>query len=805
MDGRRRKTTAEMGAIAQSSSHINRNIPKLSGTRKGRSKRAGKKKNPSFRARLIRLLFPPFLAVFVLSGAVLIYYHGKFSRWIDALLIENDPVSRIVLARPFSIKVGQQYSLAGLIRHLERVGYDERASKVGRWRRHTSGVVEFGSESEYFSAGFNAGRLTRLTRNGLPLKELQLPPAFLSSMSFHTRKKRKPLSFDAYPKDLINSVLAAEDTRFFQHKGIDLMGLTRATIVNLMHRQIRQGGSTLTQQFAKNYFFSQQRSWKRKGEEILMALMLEQRLTKRQIFELYANEVYLGQVGSFAMHGLGQGALVFFGKECRELTLAQAAAIAAMIPSPNRLSPYRHGNALESRRNRILDRMSDLGMISAREISQAKKESLQVIPSHLLDSTNAPHFVDHLSSRLTSDLGLNVWEPVDLEIQSTLDLDLQHVAFTVMQSGLQRIEQSMVRSPHRPNIQGAFIAVDPLTGDILALIGGRDYARGQYNRATRSLRQPGSTFKPFAYATAFEVARKQNRSTEMTLSTAISDTPYTLHYGSRTYRPSNYRDRYFGTVSVRQALANSLNIPAVRVAEWAGFDQIQELSEAVGFGVRMKPYPSIVLGSQEVSLLELAQGYQVLANEGVKMPLRLWNRVTLDGEGLQIASNVGSRIISAETAFFITSALESVLEEGTARKARAAGFTLPAAGKTGSTTDSWFVGYTPDLLCLVWVGTDQAPHLNLSGSAAALPIWIDFMKTALSLGKLSGEGFRIPAGIRRLLIDPASGLKANRDCTEKRIEYYLPGAEPSGECRTHGFQQSMLLGEKTVKESQVSR
>lgn len=805
MDGRRRKTTAKIGTIARSSSSRNRDITKSSRTRKGRTKRVGKKKNPSFRSRLIRLLFPPFLAAMVLSGAVLIYYHGKFSRWIDALLIENNPVSRIVLARPFSIKAGQKYSLAGLIRHLERVGYDERASKSGRWRRHTSGVVEFGSESEHFSAGFNAGRLTRLTRDGLPLKELRLPPAFLSSMSFHTRKKRKPLGFDAYPENLINAVLAAEDTRFFQHEGIDLMGLTRATIVNLMHRQIRQGGSTLTQQFAKNYFFSQQRAWKRKGEEILMALMLEQRLTKRQIFELYANEVYLGQVGSFAMHGLGQGASVFFGKECRELTLAQAAAIAAMIPSPNRLSPYRHSKALESRRNRILDRMSDLGMISSKEIMQAKKESLRVVPSHLLDSTNAPHFVDHLSSRLTSDLGLNVWEPVDLEVQSTLDLDLQHAAFKVMQSGLRSIEQSMVQSPHRPNIQGAFIAVDPLTGDILALIGGRDYARGQYNRATRSLRQPGSTFKPFAYATAFEVARKRNRSTEMTLSTAISDAPYTLHYGSRTYRPSNYKDRYFGTVSVRQALASSLNVPAVRVAEWAGFDEIQELSKAVGFRVRMKPYPSMALGSQEVSLLELAQGYQVLANEGVKIPLRLWSRVTLDGKGLQIASNAGSRMISAETAFFVTSALESVLEEGTARKARAVGFTLPAAGKTGSTTDAWFVGYTPDLLCLVWVGTDQAPHLNLSGSAAALPIWIDFMKRALSLGKLSGKGFRIPTGVRGLLIDPASGLKANRGCPKKRIEYYLPGAEPSGECRTHGFQQSVLLGEKTGQERKIPK
>lgn len=753
----------------------------------------------------MRLLLPLFLAAIVLSGAVLIYYHGKFSRWIDALLIENDPVSRVVLARPFSIQAGQRYPLAGLIRQLERVGYDEGASKSGRWRRHTSGVVEFGSESEHFSAGFNSGRLTRLTRNGLPIKELRLPPAFLSSMSFHTRKKRKPLSFDAYPKNLINAILAAEDDRFFQHGGIDLMGLTRATIVNLMHGQIRQGGSTLTQQFAKNYFFSQQRTWKRKSEEILMALMLEQRLTKRQIFELYANEVYLGQVGSFAMHGLGQGASVFFGKECRELTLAQAAAIAAMIPSPNRLSPYRHGKALESRRNRILDRMGDLGMLSAREISQAKTELLRVTSSHLLDSTNAPHFVDHLSGRLTSDLGLNIWEPVDLEVQSTLDLDLQHAAFKAIQSGLQRIEQSMVRRSHQPNIQGAFIAVDPLTGDILALIGGRDYARGQYNRATKSLRQPGSTFKPFAYATAFEVARKRNRSTEMTLSTAISDTPYTLHYGSRTYRPSNYRDRYFGTVSVRQAIASSLNVPAVRVAEWAGFDEIQELAMAVGFQARVKPYPSMALGSQEVSLLELAQGYQVLANGGVKIPLCLWRGVTLDGRELPMPANSGNRIISAETAFFVTSALQSVLEEGTARKARAAGFALPAAGKTGSTTDAWFVGYTPDLLCLVWVGADQAPHLNLSGSAAALPIWIDFMERALSLGKLSGKGFRIPTGVNGVLIDPASGLKASRGCPEKRIEYYLPGAEPSRECRTHEFQQSGLIGKKTVQERKILR
>ncbi len=645
-------------------------------------------------------------------SAGILHYHSMYSRWIEALLISDSPVSRVIWAQP-----------------------------------------------------------------------LRQKPVFLSSFTFADRERRKPLRFEDLPPHLIHALISAEDDRFFRHGGIDLLGAVRALAVNIRHWEIRQGGSTLTQQFVKNYFLSSDRLISRKLQELFLALLLERRLSKQEILQLYANDVYLGQTGSFAIRGLGQASGTFFGKECRDLTLGEAAALTAMIPAPNKYSPYRSPHLVRKRRNLVLDQMERRGYITTAENRSTRGQPLRFKQQDDGELTNAPYFVDFLTRRLAAHSQVDLRVPSDIEVFSTLHPDLQGAAFEVVQTELKRLERLLSSRADPPGLQAALIAVNPGNGQILAMIGGRHYARGQYNRATRALRQPGSTFKPFVFAAALEQSRRW-REKRLTLATPVLDAPYTLEHNGAKYSPRNYRDQYSGIVSVRDALAHSLNVPTVKVAEWAGLDRVTRLSEEMGFSGRLQPNPSLALGSYEVSLLELLQGYQVLANGGLRIPLKAWTRVTVDGIALEEGSTK-QRVISPETAFLITSALQTALDKGTGRMARQLGFELPAAGKTGTTNDSWFVGYTPDLLCGIWVGSDNPPDLNLEGSSAALPIWTRFMEKAREMGHLSGSGFTQPFGVLRMRVDEKSGLKASRGCRSVRSEVFLKGTEPRTLCRRH--------------------
>ena len=742
----------------------------------------------SFRAGMKRLGRVALLAAAVAGAAVTLHCYTVYSRWIDALLVTDSPVSRVIRAAPFRLSSGDHLRPEQFLSQLRRAGYGEGRKNEQLWFERSGQEILFGRSDQVWQARFSGARLAVLSLNGKTVQSAQLEPLFLSSFASSGRQRIRPLQYEDLPSHLIQAVISAEDDRFFRHGGIDLLGIARALMVNTWHWEIRQGGSTLTQQFVKNYFLHSERLLSRKLQEVFLALLVERSLSKQEIFRLYANDVYLGQIGSFAIHGLGQGTRVFFGKECEDLTLGEAATLAAMIPAPNKYSPYRNPDLLEQRRNGVLDLMEKRGYVTARQNLETRSQGLRFRKPRDLGSTNAPYFVDFITRKLAADPRVDLSIRSDIELFSTLDPDLQIAAFHAARTELERIEKmlSVRRSP--PDLQVALIAADPRTGQILAMIGGRRYAQGQYNRATRALRQPGSTFKPFVFAAALEESRSRPDEA-LTLATPVLDAPYTMEFGGREYSPRNYGNQYSGMVSVRDALARSLNVSTVKLAEWTGLDKVARLSERMGFPGRLEPYPSLALGSYEVSLLELTQGYQVLANRGRHLPLHAWTRMTVDGQPLQ-EEREERQIISPQTAFLVTSALQTALDQGTGRMARQLGFDLPAAGKTGTTSDSWFVGYTPDLLCAVWVGTDHQPDLNLAGASAALPVWTQFMKQAQELGRLSAAGFQPPAGVLELEIDERSGLKASSSCKWVRKEFFLQGTEPRQVCRRHQFAEN---------------
>ena len=739
----------------------------------------------SFKAGMKRLGLVVLLGAIVAGAVVTLHSYTVYSRWIDALLVTDSPVSRVIRAAPFRLSTGDHVRSEQFLSQLTKAGYAEGRKNQQLWFERSGQEIVFGRSDQVWRARFSGARLAVLSLNGKTVHSAELQPLFLSSFASSGRQRNRPLLFEDLPSHLVQAVISAEDDRFFSHSGVDLLGIARALVVNTWNWEIRQGGSTLTQQFVKNYFLHSDRLVSRKLQELALALLVERRLSKQAIFQLYANDVYLGQIGSFAIHGLGQGARVFFGKECGDLTLAEAATLGAMIPAPNKYSPYRNPDRLEQRRNGVLDLMEKRGHVTARQNQESRNQGLHFRKPGDLESTNAPYFVDFITRRLAADPRVDLNIHSDIEFFSTLDPDLQIAAFRAVQAELERIEKTLLSRKSPPDLQAALIAADPRTGQILAMIGGRRYAQGQYNRATRALRQPGSTFKPFVFAAALEESRSRPDKV-LTLATPVLDAPYKMEFDGREYSPRNYGNQYSGVVSVRDALARSLNVPTVKVAAWTGLDTVARLSERMGFSGRLEPYPSLALGSYEVSLLELTQGYQVLANRGRYVPLHAWTKVIVDGRALQ-DEREERQIISPQTAFLVTSALQTALDKGTGMMARQLGFALPAAGKTGTTTDSWFVGYTPDLLCAVWVGTDHAPDLNLAGASAALPVWTRFMKEAQRLGRLSAARFQSPPGVVELEIDERSGLIASSSCQWARQEFFLKGTEPGQVCRRHQF------------------
>jgi penicillin-binding protein 1B len=500
---------------------------------------------------------------------------------------------------------------------------------------------------------------------------------------------------------------------------------------------------------------------------------------------MYLNEVPLGQRGSFAVFGVAEASRLFFGKDVSNVSLAEAATIAGVIQLPSALSPFNNPTRSKERRNVVLQAMADAGYIDQAAADRAAQEPLAVMQRAL--EAEAPHFVDFVDQSLTEQYpGLSTTTTEAVEVYTTLDLHLQRLAQDAVRDGLTRVDQLLSRRRRRGRAEAALIAVDPKTGEILAFVGGRSYNQSQYNRAIAARRQPGSVFKPFVYLTAFEEAMNEGR-TDVSPAAIVNDEPQTFEFDDKPWTPENYEQEYDGPITFRRALARSRNLATVHVAEMAGFDRIAALWKRLGIGTTPKPFPSIALGVFEATPFEIATAYTIFPNLGTVRPLKHVLKIARGATDVTKAPTAKPRMIARPaTTFLVTQMMRSVINEGTGAGVRSAGFTLDAAGKTGTTNDlrdAWFVGFTPELLTVVWVGFDDNQPVGLSGSQAALPIWTNFMIRALA-GHASVP-FDAPDGVHFVDIDPDTGKLAAPGCPRVFSEAFIFGTEPTEICELH--------------------
>ena len=685
---------------------------------------------------------------------------------------------------------GVHVQRVGLATTLGRLGYVETRTappSPGYFRRGGGSwdiylrTGESGGRGQLIRLQLADERITSVTRAGQDVAGATLEPEVLSSATDRPGEEHKPVRLEDTPKVLINAVLAAEDHRFFEHGGVDLRALARAAWANLRAGRVKEGGSTITQQLVKVRLLKPQRTFFRKLREAWLAALVEARYSKERILEAYLNEIYLGQRGPIAIRGVGSAARAYFGKEVHQLTTPEAALIAAIIRGPNVYSPAVDPDRARDHRNIVLGQMRDLKMITADEYERSRRAPVKV-RTLVSPGQSAPYFVDSVRQELEQRFDTGVARARGVRVVTTLDLSLQRFAEAAAVRGLDRLESSMSagyrRDPTR-RLQVAMVVVDPATGEIRALVGGRDYLASQFNRVTSARRQPGSAFKPIVYLAALRA--REGGAPFFTAASRVEDLPITVDAGGQPWSPRNSDDRYEGVVSVRQALEQSLNAATVRIAQTVGLPAVIEMARALGIQGQLAPVPAMALGAFEVTPLELARAYVPLANAGVRPAAVSGIRsVEFGDEEVRPAGpEEPTRVVSAAEAWLVTSLLKGVVNSGTASAVHASGFPDVVAGKTGTTNDgrdAWFVGYTPRLLALVWVGFDGGDPHGMSGARAALPIWIDFMKQAMDAYPQSD--FEVPQGISFADIDVSNGKRATRACPVVAREAFLTGTEP---------------------------
>ena len=618
--------------------------------------------------------------------------------------------------------------------------------------------------------------LSETTPRGL----LRIDPMLLAEFVDQERERRSFTPLASIPRHVALAAVASEDRRFFHHMGLDLLGITRATARNVRAGSLVEGGSTISQQLAKNVFLSRQRTFTRKLHEALLAVLIELRYSKEQILEFYLNQIYLGQRGSWSVCGIEEGALYYFNKHASELTLGEGALLAGIIPSPNRMSPYRDPDLAITRRNEVLGDMVACGFISKAEEQKARKASLR-FAANPAPITRAPYFVDYVREVLSKDISEGDLSTRGLRVFTTLDPRLEAAAERCVQEGAREAD---ARSPSagaaRSPAQAALLAIEPQNGAVRAMVGGRDYRLSPFNRAVESRRQPGSSFKPFVYIAAMDTPFSGRRP-PLTAATLLEDAPDTFQTPQGPYAPRNYENSYFGRVTAARALARSLNVATVHLEMMVGLPKVAQMAHALGVESRLNEVTSLALGTSEVTPLELTTAYATLANGGVAVkPIAVRGVLDRGDNLIWTPRRESRRVIRPETAYMATTLLEGPVIYGTAASIRSEyGFTRPAAGKTGTTddeNDAWFVGYTPDLVAGVWVGCDRNRRLGLTGTQAAVPIWARFMEIA-HRGKPVRD-FQAPPGVIDVWIDADTGYRAGADCPHVMREAFIPTTEP---------------------------
>ncbi|HVG73434.1 MAG TPA: transglycosylase domain-containing protein [Vicinamibacterales bacterium] len=775
------------------------------------------------RKRWVRYLLYATGVVMVAFGGTFFYFYFSYADLIEQRLHgERERTLPRVYGRAVQLRRGQMLSVEDLVSRLNDLGYAQRQQidGVGQFTVARNTVTISPREGPLVNRSIRlvfpqprpvkAGRgaatppppprgiqqIEIRGRGNVQSVELD-PPLLTALMADGAREKRRHVTLATIPPRMRQAVMAIEDQRFYSHFGISPVRLMAAAIRNIRNSDDAPVGySTITQQLARMFFLSEEfnaelrsgergRTWAsrlRKLREIMMALALERRASKDEILEMYLNDVYLGQRGSFAVHGVAEASRIYFGKDVSNITNSEAAMIAGSIQLPG--LPFTNPKRATERRNTVLQAMASEEYITPEAATSASREPLSIVPRAV--DNESPYFVDMIVQQVEAAYPGLMAQSAEINVFTTLDLNLQRAALEAVRNGLNTVDLQLSKRrrkyPDRP--QAALIAVDPRTGEILALVGGRSYNTSQYNRVTTARRQPGSVFKPFVYLAAFERGVEEGR-TDLTPASLTWDEPAVFEYDGQVWEPKNYDD-YDGEVTWRRALAMSRNLGTVRVGELVGFDTVARLWRRVGVGTPPQAFPSITLGVFELTPLEVAQAYTLFTNNGNVRPLIGLNYIQAGARVLRPTPPTVKPVARSDTTFLVTNMLRSVLNEGTGASARANGFSQDGAGKSGTTNDqrdAWFVGFTPELLTAVWVGFDDNTPIGLTGSQAALPIWTEFMKAALA-GRTSSQ-FSAPEGISFVLIDRDTGKLASPNCPRTFTESFITGTEPLEICPLH--------------------
>jgi len=745
------------------------------------------------------------LCALLLGAGVFTFYWVHFSRLIDERLSGQvfGHSSRIFSA-PREIFVGEPDSPGEIAGYLENNGYSESdvPGATGQFDV-AKNAIEISPAAESYFRGqndirvdFSSGKISsiHLLSGNLSVTSAQIEPELLTNVFGNSRAKRRVVRYEDLPPILIHAVLAAEDKRFFEDGGLDFIRIGGAALADLRLGRKAQGASTIDMQVARSFFFTTKREWSRKFAEAMVAMELNHRFTKERIFELYANEVYLGNRNSFAIRGFGEAAEAYFGKNVRDLDLAQCAFLAGIIRAPNHYADAeRYPDRAKEAQDRVLAQMREDGYISRAQEQAASAETLKFVGG-ATPARTAPYFVDLVRDALLKQFSEKDLTTQSFRIYTTLDPALQAAADQAVAAGMKIVDQNLARRyaeekrKHEPVVkpQVALVALDPRTGAIRALVGGRNYGESQLDRAL-SLRQPGSSFKPFVYAAAFDNA-VAGLQPVITTETSVLDEPTTFTFDGQDYTPDNDEGEFYGTVTARQALTHSLNVATVKIAAMVGFDRVRQVALQLGLNPDIQATPAMALGTYVMTPLQVAAGYTIFANDGVRAEYRFLNEI-LNSDGAVIEKDAPQTrpVLDPRVAYLVTNVLEDVINKGTGVTVRAMGFDAPAAGKTGTSHDGWFAGYTSNLVCVVWVGYDDDRNLNLVGAQSAAPVWAEFMKRAQALPEYQDmENFPEPPGIVHVMVDPASGDLATPNCPQTVDEVFIAGTQPTQFCPLHG-------------------
>ncbi len=753
-----------------------------------------------------------FVALCVLvSAGIFTFFYVKYSRMIDARLsghiLQN---TTQIFSSPARISDGQTWGVDELVTYLQRSGYRPEADENSLGEYTVDGnVVEIKpSKLSYFggtndiAVNFN-GRTIKAIRplaGGPDMGTAEIEPELITNLFDSAREKRRPVRYEDLPPVLVQAILSAEDKRFFEHPGFDFIRIFGAAWADIRHSQHMQGASTITMQVARTYFLSTDRTWKRKLAEAMLSFELEQRFSKQRIFEMYANEVYLGNRGSFGIRGFAEASVAYFGKDLRQLTLPECAFLAGLIRAPNYYSVAdRHPERAVQARDRVLTQMVENKFVTEADVQDAKRVPLKLARASVTGN-EAPYFVDMVKDHLLEKYSEQELLSTNYRVYTTLDPQLQRAAAVAIENGMKNVDALLAKKYERvrkakgkkasdepiPQAQVALVAIDPRTGEIKALIGGRDYGQSQLNHALAH-RQPGSVFKPFVYAAAFNNA-VDGAQPIVTPATTVDDEPTVFEFDGQEYTPNNYGEKFMGKVTVRQALTNSLNVATVKVAEMVGYGRVVQIARQMGLTPNIKPTPAVALGAYELTPVDVAGAYTAFATMGTRAdPMYVKSVAGANGTVLEKNGATNKLVLDPRVAYLVDSILVDVINKGTGAQVRAKGFTLPAAGKTGTSRDGWFAGFTNNLVCVIWIGFDDNHDLGLAGGSTAAPIWADFMIKATALpGYRDVKPFDKPEGVDSITIDADTLQIATPSCPTTRDEVYIAGSQPTQLCELHG-------------------